>query len=140
MTEENLKLEKEELGEIVIAPVVLEVIIGVQTSKIEGVYGMRGSITSNIAEKLGRTNHGKGINISENEEGGLVVDIYTYLEYGVNVPRVALEIQKKVKEQVLYMTGIDLAEVNVHIVAIIPEKIEQLDADAFFEEEEVENA
>ena len=42
--EKNLILNaNQDLGEIVIAPEVIEVIIGIAASKVEGVYGMRGT-------------------------------------------------------------------------------------------------
>ncbi len=36
--------------------------------------------------------------------------------------KVALEMQDRVKQQVLFMTDIDLVEVNIHVVAVVPEK------------------
>ncbi|SJZ83539.1 Uncharacterized conserved protein YloU, alkaline shock protein (Asp23) family [Pilibacter termitis] len=141
MTEDKLTLERnDDLGEIVIAPEVLEVIIGVAAAKVEGVYGMRGTFAGVIAEKLGRQSHGKGINLSTNEDGTLSVDIYSYLQYGVSVPKVAMEMQEKVKQQVLYMTGIDLSEVNIHIVAVVPEKLSQLNPEDFLDDEEDESS
>ena len=44
------------------------------------------------------------------------------MNYGVSVPKVALEMQDRVKQQVLFMTDIDLVEVNIHVV-VVPEKI-----------------
>ena len=42
-----------------IAPEVIEVIIGIAASKVEGVYGMRGTFANNVNELLGRAAHGK---------------------------------------------------------------------------------
>ncbi len=61
-----------------IAPEVIEVIIGIAASKVEGVYGMRGTFASNVTELLGRAAHGKGVYLA-NEEDGLKVDLYCYL-------------------------------------------------------------
>ncbi|MDH6364428.1 putative alkaline shock family protein YloU [Enterococcus sp. PF1-24] len=134
--ERNLVLDaNHELGEIVIAPEVIEVIVGIAAAKVEGVYGMRGTFASNVTELLGRAAHGKGVYLTS-DEGELKVDIYCYLNYGVAVPKVAMEMQERVKQQVLFMTDIPLAEVNVHIVAVVPEKIEKLDLDDLFSDEE----
>lgn len=54
----------------------------------------------------------------------MAIDVYCYLQYGVNIPQVVKEIQSNIKSQVLYMTEIDLAEVNIHIVDIVPPKSE----------------
>ncbi|EPH99233.1 MULTISPECIES: Asp23/Gls24 family envelope stress response protein [unclassified Enterococcus] len=128
----------QDLGEIVIAPEVIEVIIGIAASKVEGVYGMRGTFASNVTELLGRAAHGKGVYL-RNEDEGLKVDIYCYLEYGVSVPKVAMEMQDRVNQQVLFMTDVNLAEVNIHVVAVVPEKLEQPALEELFEDEEEEN-
>ena len=60
--EKNLVINaNDSLGEIVIAPEVIEVIIGIAASKVEGVYGMRGTFANNVNELLGRAAHGKGV-------------------------------------------------------------------------------
>lgn len=129
---------KDALGEIVIAPEVIEVIIGIAASKVEGVYGMRGTLANNVTELLGRASHGKGIYLRAEEEG-LKVDVYCYLNYGISVPKVALEIQDRVKKQVLFMTDIDLVEVNIYVVAVVPEKLQKPDFDELFPENGEEN-
>ncbi|MBP2098328.1 Asp23/Gls24 family envelope stress response protein [Enterococcus rivorum] len=137
--EKNLVINtKDALGEIVIAPEVIEVIIGIAASKVDGVYGMRGTFANNVTELLGRASHGKGIYLRAEEEG-LKVDIYCYLNYGISVPKVALEIQDRVKQQVLFMTDIDLVEVNIHVVAVVPEKLPKPDFDELFPENGEEN-
>ncbi|MTD37610.1 Asp23/Gls24 family envelope stress response protein [Erwinia sp. CPCC 100877] len=137
--EKNLVINtKDSLGEIVIAPEVIEVIIGIAASKVDGVYGMRGTFANNVTEFLGRAAHGKGVYLRA-EEDGLKVDIYCYLNYGISVPKIALEMQDRVKQQVLFMTDIDLVEVNIHVVAVVPEKLPEPDFDELFPEEEGEN-
>ncbi len=127
MSEENtLHLEgNETFGDIVIAPEVIEVIVGIAASKVSGVYAMQGSFTDSVAALFARNNakHSKGVYLKMDEEG-ITVDIYCYLQYGVAVPKVALDMQEKVKQQVLFMTDIALKEVNVHVEGVIPEKVE----------------
>lgn len=107
-------------GDIIIAPEVMEIIIGIAASEVEGVYSMRGSLVSNVNELLGRATHDKGVSLKIDDDG-LRVDLYCYVNYGVSVPKVAMEMQEKVKQQVLYMTDLELAEVNIHIAGMIPE-------------------
>lgn len=130
-------IETQELGEVVIAPEVIEVIIGIAASKIDGVYAMQGNIASNIAEKFGYTSHSKGVYLKTNEEGLVNADLYVFLEYGVSVPKVAMAIQDKVKQQVHNMTDLELNEVNIHIVSVIPEKVAQTDLADLFDEDEL---
>ena len=68
--EKNLILNaNQDLGEIVIAPEVIEVIIGIAASKVEGVYGMRGTFASNVTDLLGRAGLGKGVYLANEEDG-----------------------------------------------------------------------
>lgn len=137
--EKNFVLNaNQELGEIVIAPEVIEVIIGIAASKVDGVYGMRGTFANNVRELLGRSAHGKGVYLTI-DESGIKVDLYCYIKYGVSVPKAAMAIQERVKQQVLFMTDVALAEVNVHVVAVVPEKLELPDLDELFESEEEEH-
>lgn len=127
--------EKQDLGEIIIAPEVIEIIIGIAAAKVSGVYGMRGSLASNVTELFGKAAHGKGVYLT-NDENGLKVDIYTYLDYGISVPKVAMEMQEKVKQQVLFMTDVELLEVNIHVVGVVAEKMEQPTLEELFNDEE----
>jgi uncharacterized alkaline shock family protein YloU len=59
------------------------------------------------------------------------------LEYGVSVPKVAAEIQDKIKQQVTLMTDLSVKEVNVHVQGVITEKEEQqVDPNDIFGEHE----
>lgn len=139
MNDNNFVLDVDhELGEIVIAPEVIEVIIGIAASKVDGVHRMQANFVTNITELLGGSVHGKGVQLEVTDEG-IKVDIYSYLKYGVSVPKVAMEIQSRVKQQVLFMTDLELAEVNVHVVAVVPEKADQIDLNEVFGNEEEEN-
>ncbi|MFD1126144.1 Asp23/Gls24 family envelope stress response protein [Lentilactobacillus raoultii] len=115
-----------ELGKIELATNVLEIIAGIAASQVDGVNRMRGSFSSSVNELLSRKKeHGKGVKLKyQNEE--LDFDIYVYLNYGVSVPKVALEIQEQVEQQLLFMTGLQVHEVNVHVQGVIPGKTTNL--------------
>ena len=82
MDEANISIREKNasLGKIEIAPEVLEVISGVATHEVEGVYAMQGSFKSGVNELLGRSAHNKGVHL-EMDENGLSVDIYCYIKY-----------------------------------------------------------
>ena len=75
------------LGEIEIAPEVIEVIAGIAANEVEGVYAMQGSFKTGVNELLGRTTHNKGVHLTV-DENGLSVDVYCYIKYGASVPKV----------------------------------------------------
>lgn len=108
-------------GSIEIAPEVLEVIVGIAATQIDGVYSMRGSLANSLNELFGRKNRGKGVKIDQ-DAGRLSADVYAFLNYGVSVPQVALAIQEKVKQQLLFMTGLKLVAVNVYVQGVVPAK------------------
>lgn len=114
------------LGEIKVSAEVLEVIIGIATLECSGVYGMKKDFSSDLRTMLGRNEHSRGVSL-EADEFATSVDVYCYFKYGVNVPKVAKEIQTNVKEQVYYMTEVELDEVNVHILGIVPEQTTAID-------------
>ncbi|WP_155286709.1 Asp23/Gls24 family envelope stress response protein [Lacticaseibacillus zhaodongensis] len=125
-------------GTIEIAPAVLEVILGIAAVNVEGVYQMRGSLASSINAWFGRVNRGKGVDLHVADKQ-LSADVYVYLNYGVSVPKVALSMQETLREQMLYMTDLELAEVNVHVVGVVPEKADKVDtADLFADDDDTE--
>lgn len=114
------------LGEIKVSAEVLEVIIGIATLECDGVYGMKKGFSSDLRSMLGRNEHSRGVSL-EADEFSTSVDVYCYFKYGVNVPKIAKEIQMNVKDQVYYMTEVELDEVNVHILGIVPDQTTAID-------------
>ncbi|CAH0118601.1 MULTISPECIES: Asp23/Gls24 family envelope stress response protein [unclassified Paenibacillus] len=106
--------EKTEMGQIHIAPEVIEVIAGLATIEVEGVAGMSGGFAGGIAELLGRKNLSKGVKVEVGQREA-AVDVSIIVEYGNRIPEVATEIQRGVKRSIETMTGLHVVEVNVHI-------------------------
>lgn len=123
MEETNIALKgrNSALGNIEIAPEVLEVISGIAANEVEGVFAMQGTLKSGVNELLGRSSHSKGIYLNSDEHG-LSVDVYCYIKYGVSVPKVALELQQKIKEQILFMSDLEVQSVNVHVAGLVTPK------------------
>lgn len=113
----ELEEQKSELGKVEISPEVIEVIAGIAASEVEGVATMRGNFATDVAEKLGRKNHGKGVKVELGEDG-ITVDVSVVITYGVAVPEVAKFIQSNIKQALQTMTAIELQAVNVHVVGV----------------------
>ncbi len=109
--------KEEELGRVRLAPEVLEVIIGIATNEVKGVAYTRGNFATGVAEKLGRTQYGKGVKTSWSENG-LTIDIYCVVQYGFLVREIAYEIQKQVRNTIYNMTSLKTNEINIHITGI----------------------
>lgn len=107
----------QDLGNIEVAPEVLEIIASIAATDIEGVASMRGNFASGVVERLGKKVHGKGIKTDLSEEG-LAIDVYCVIDYGVSIPKTALKIQEQVRQTLENMTSLQTQEVNVHITGV----------------------
>mgnify|MGYP001763637014 FL=1 len=81
-----------------------------------------------------RLSLGRGVYLKESNEE-LTADIYLYLEYGVKVPKVALTIQKAVKDAVRDMADVELSAVNIHVAGIVPDKTPKPELKDLFNED-----
>ncbi|HEM2815800.1 TPA: Asp23/Gls24 family envelope stress response protein [Streptococcus suis] len=106
-------------GEIVIAPRVLEVITGIAAAKVEGVHSLH---NKRVADTWSKSSLNKGVYLETDEEGRVTADIYVYLEYGVNVPAVSMDIQRAVKTAVYNYAEVQVVAVNIHVSGIVPDK------------------
>ena len=134
--EENQEEKKEEIVEIEentegandgikIANDVVAVIAGVAVSEVPGVASMAGGFAGGISEVLsGKKNLSKGIKVDADEKE-VKIDVNIIVEYGSRIPDVAFEIQNRVKKSVENMTGLKVAEVNVHVQGVRTEREEK---------------
>jgi uncharacterized alkaline shock family protein YloU len=106
--------EKTDMGNIQIAPEVIEIIAGLAAVEVEGVAGMSGGLVSDVTEMLGRKNLAKGVKVEVGQREA-AVDVSIVIEYGYKIPEVAGNIQSNVKKAIESMTGLDVVEVNVQI-------------------------
>ena len=108
----------EEGNEIKIANDVVAVIAGKAASEVNGVYEMAGGFAGGISEVFsGKKSLSKGIKVEVGEKE-TKIDVNIIVDYGVRIPDVAFEIQNKVKSAVESMTGLNVAEVNVHVQGV----------------------
>ena len=113
----TITASKEELGQIEIAPEVIEVIAGIAVTEVEGVAATRGNFASGVVERFGKKVHNKGIK-SVILDDGIIIDVFCSVTYGFSIPSVAKEIQSQIRQAVQNMTNLHIQEVNVHITGI----------------------
>jgi uncharacterized alkaline shock family protein YloU len=125
--------ERTDLGSIQIAPEVIEIIAGLATIEVRGVAGMSGGFVGGIAEMLGKKNLAKGIKVDVGQKEA-AIDVSVIIEYGFRIPEVAGDIQENIKNTIHSMTGLNVVEVNVHILGVqfkgSEEKVEEEPATA----------
>lgn len=125
MSEETILNVSEDssLGKVEIAPEVIEVIAGIATTEIDGVYSRRGNFATDVAERFGLKTHGKGIKV-ELTQSGVAIDVFVVFDYGVTIPIVAQKVQQNIRQTLKTMTALEIEEVNVHVVGVQMEKEE----------------
>ncbi|HFI0464124.1 TPA: Asp23/Gls24 family envelope stress response protein [Streptococcus suis] len=105
------------LGEINITTSVLETIAAQAATKVEGIYQ---------ADQAFQRVSGSFFSLDRDKTGakvkqtplGIEIDLDIRVKYGYPVPEVALNVQNRVKEQILFMTDLVIDQVNVHVLSI----------------------
>ena len=115
--QEDIQVNEIEGNGIKIADDVVATIAGKAASEVTGVYAMSGGFAGGISEVFGKKSYTKGIKV-DNLEKELKIDVNIIVEYGARIPDVAYEIQNRVKKAIENMTGLNVAEVNVHVQGV----------------------
>ena len=109
--------EKDKIGEVRIADEVVAIIAGLAATEVEGVDSMAGNITNELVGKLGMKNLSKGVKV-EVLDGVVTVDLTLNIEYGMNILETSKKVQEKAKAAIENMTGLEVADVNIHIASV----------------------
>ncbi len=74
-----------------------------------------------VAELLRRDNVDRGVDVLE-VEGGLAIDLYVIVQYGMRISEVAHNLQETVKFEVERAVNVPVAEVNVNVQGVKEER------------------
>jgi uncharacterized alkaline shock family protein YloU len=122
--EEQIMNEAEKstlVGKIKIADNVAAAIANIAAQEVDGVVKVIGSSTSPITEMFGKRNLAKGVKINMDEEG-TNIELALVILHGVNIVKIAEEVQRNVKDAVESMTGISVKNVDITISDIVFEE------------------
>jgi uncharacterized alkaline shock family protein YloU len=106
-----------ELGLVRINNDAITTIASVAAMEVKGVHRMGGGLRKTILELIHQKSFGGVRIVTKESEVKLVVSII--VDYGVDIPRVADEVQDSVKHAVEKMTGLVIAEVDVVVEGVI---------------------
>ncbi len=113
--------EVHDLGAIQIHNSVIAVIAREAVLKVPGVADLAGSLVDDIAGMVGRKPHDRGVRV-EVGDNSLVIEVALIVEYGASIPKVAFEVQSRVREDVERLTGKSVRSVNVIVQSVrLPE-------------------
>lgn len=124
---ENKKevLDEEPSGDIKIADEVISIVASLAAQEVPGVLAMSGGLADDMAKLMGKEKAAKGVRVTF--DGKMVgVNVYLILEYGFNIPEVALQVQEHVKSSIEDMAGYEVQFVDVHIENVAPREEIQL--------------
>jgi len=125
----NQSEELEEMGDIHIADDVIGIVASLACQEVPGVIGMAGGITDGINSLIGKENASKGIRLKFDNNKNVTANVYVIVEYGYNIPEIALAIQEKVKEAIEVMTMFEVQFVDVHIEGVQRRKVVEFEKD-----------
>ena len=102
---------------------VIAIISGIAASEIEGIAGMvtAGGLGEIISKNRNIT---RGVKVEVGTEE-VSVDLYTIVEYGQPIQKVASEVQENVRKSIESMTGLRVVRVDIHVQGVSFEKDKQ---------------
>jgi uncharacterized alkaline shock family protein YloU len=90
-----------------------------------GCYGITGmaarGLRDGFAELLRRENVDRGVEVVE-IEGGLAIDVFVIVQYGIRISEVAHNLQQTVKFEVERAVNVPVAQINVNVQGVREEK------------------
>jgi uncharacterized alkaline shock family protein YloU len=112
------QINEDGYGSITIAEEVIAVCVREAVSRTHGVYELFGGFQDALSQNiLGKELKFKGIKIS-NEADGVVIDIQIVVDYGVKIPEVAWDLQRRVKNELEEITDTAVKAVNVVVQGV----------------------
>lgn len=118
---ENYITCQEQLGSINISEDVINSMVRNAITEVDGVAGLSNTAGSELAELFGLKTLSRGVKV-QFVESKIVVDAIITVVYGRNIINIAKAVQEKVMSVVQSTTGIEGAEVNVHVSGVAFEK------------------
>ena len=90
-----------------------------------GCYGITGmaarGLRDGVAELLHRGNVARGVEVVD-MEGGLAIDVFVIVQYGIRISEVAHNLQQAVKFEVERSVNVPVAQVNVNVQGVREER------------------
>ena len=107
-TYENIE-EENSIGHVQIAGEVIAIIAGLAATEVDGVSRLAGSLSNELASRLGKKNPAKGVKV-ELLPGEVKVDLAIDVLYEYSIPTVTTQVQDKVKQAIETMTGLNVTK------------------------------
>lgn len=104
-------------GTVSIADDVVAMIAALASAEVEGVGTKADNLTNELMSRVGVKKQAKGVKVVVTEDK-VNVDLSIVIDYGYNIPETCQNVQKKVKNAIENMTGLEVEVVNIRISGI----------------------
>jgi uncharacterized alkaline shock family protein YloU len=109
-------------GRVEVFPSAVAAIAGHAAQGCYGIAGMAArGLRDGVAELLHRGNVGHGVEVVE-LEGGIAIEVYVIVQYGIRISEVAHNLQETVKFAVERSVNVPVVEVSVNVQGVREER------------------
>ena len=122
MAKENETIRNKEtgsvnLGSVKIADDVVASIAAIAACEVDGVKSIDGTASENLFSKVGIRGVTRGAKVEVNGKQ-VRAAVAIIMDYGYNIPETCQYVQKRVKNSIENMTGLEVVDVNIRIAGI----------------------
>ena len=122
MSKENETIKNKEtgsvnLGSVKIADDVVASIAAIAACEVDGVKRIDGTASENHFSKVGIRGVTRGAKVEVNGKQ-VRAAVAIIMDYGYNIPETCQYVQKRVKNSIENMTGLEVVDVNIRIAGI----------------------
>jgi uncharacterized alkaline shock family protein YloU len=115
-------IQSRQWGRIEVFPSAVAAIAAHAAMSCYGISGMAGrGLRDGFAELLRREHVDKGIEVAS-ADGGLIIDVFVIVQYGLRISEVAHNLQETVKFEVERSVNVPVLKINVNVQGVREER------------------